>query len=171
MAAAPASSTNLATSTAFMVLSSMPILILTVTGFFTAFTSLLIKLAIFSGCLSISLPAPVLITFHAGQPQFTSIMSNFSCSSCAALTTSSSLWPNNCTATGLSISSVSTILQATLFPRTKEVLLTNSVYVIAAPYFLASALNATSVTPDIGESTALPFSFGNFIEDKKKRAY
>ena len=127
MAAAPASSTIFATSTALMVLSLIPARIFTVTGRLMAVTSLLTKLPMASGCLSKALPAPVLMTFHAGHPQLISMMSNFFSRCCAAWIMSCMLFPKSCTATGCSSVLVWSMVAAFLLPRTMLVLLTNSV--------------------------------------------
>ena len=86
---------TLATLRALIFLSSIPVLILTVIGFCTLETNLFTNLLIFFGSFNKSDPAPVLITFHAGQPQLTSIISNLFCTSLAASTTSSIEFPNN----------------------------------------------------------------------------
>lgn len=161
IAAAPAFSASFATCTALMCFSSIPILIFTVTGLLTALASLFTNVAICSGCLSISLPAPVLMTFHAGHPQFTSIMSKCFSNIFAASIMSWTFVPNSWTAAGFSIGSVRMLFIVFVFARVIAVPLTNSVYVSPAPYFLHNVLNATSVMPDIGLIIAGLVSFGN----------
>src|SRR3989338_628938 len=116
---------------------------------------------ILSGDLRSSLPAQIFIILGAGQPQLMSIISNCFSSFFADSRISVLFEPKIWTALGFSILSVFIRFFVFSFPLTIAELLTNSVYVSAAPYFLHNILKATSVMPDIGARIALPLSFGN----------
>ena len=82
MALAPALSQTFATSQAFICSSSQPLLILTVTGTDTAFTTALTISLILLGSFNSALPAWALrATFGTGHPIFISIISGCICSS------------------------------------------------------------------------------------------
>ena len=73
----------------------IPFLIFIVIGLLTARFSFFMKLLICFGFFSSSDPAPVLMTFQAGQPQLMSIISNLFSTNFAALTTSSTELPKS----------------------------------------------------------------------------
>ena len=78
MADAPAASTTLAISIALILLSSQPLLIFTVTGILTAFTTASTISFTLAGFFKRALPAcDFIATLGTGHPMFISIISGF----------------------------------------------------------------------------------------------
>ena len=125
--------------------------VFTVTGSFTASTTLRVISSSFGMFCSMPAPAPLLATFFTGQPKFRSITSGPASSTIFAASTIASMSrPYICMPTGRSVSLMVSFCIVDFTSRIKASALTNSVYTIAAPNRLHSSLNPMSVTSSIG---------------------
>ena len=150
-AAMPQSCNCSARSTMILWSASQPSRVFTVTGIFTASTTVRVISSIFGIFCNIPAPAPFPATFFTGHPKLMSSMSGRASSTIRAAPTMASVsLPYICMATGRSSSQIVSFCVVLLTERISASLETNSVYTISAPNFLHIRRKAGSVTSSIG---------------------
>ena len=154
-ACTPTSCNRSATSSIFLVLSSQPNLVFTVTGSVVPLITALVSRIIRSMSLNTPAPAPLLTTFFTGHPKLISTRSGFTVSQIPALIAmASSSPPKICMPNGLSSSLKSSFCLLFMASRISPSLLINSLYIRSAPLSLHNALNGGSLTSSIGANSS-----------------
>ena len=151
----PTSCKRSATSTIFLLCSSQPSRVFTVTGSWVPFTTARVREIIRSISFKTPAPAPLVTTFFTGQPKLMSSKSGFTVSTMAALRAiASSSPPKIWMPTGRSSSKISSFCRLFRALRISPSLLMNSVYIRSAPLCLQTARNGGSLTSSIGASSS-----------------
>ena len=163
IACTPISCIRSATSSIFLVLSSHPNLVFTVTGNRVPFITDLVRRTIKSISFKTPAPAPLFTTFFTGQPKLISTRSGFTASQILALISiASSSPPKIWIPKGRSSSEKSSFFKLFMASLINPSLLMNSLYIKSAPLSLQTARKGGSLTSSIGANSK--GNSGNCIE-------